>query len=65
MVAPNSKHPFLNMKTPVLLIQVPDVMVYEGRRGIEREERRGEREREREREMKGKQERRKSRVELT
>ncbi len=23
MVAPSSKHPFLNMKTPVLLMQVP------------------------------------------
>ena len=49
MVAPNSKQPFLNMNTPVLLIQVPgDFVRLERER--EREDEGGSREGERERE---------------
>lgn len=44
-MAPNSKQPFLNMNTPVLLIQVPGDFVR-----LEREREREDREREREKE---------------
>ena len=44
IVAPNSKHPFLNMKTLVLLIHVPGER--ERERGGRRERERRERDRE-------------------